>query len=224
LQAVKKYWWKLLGFVLVLYSIIIGLTIALPKTEMLLHTMRNVFYHVPLWFVMVILFTISFVYSILYLNKLNIKYDYYATAFAKVGVLFGVLGLVTGMIWARATWNTYWNNDPKLLGAAICLLIYFALFVLRSSVKDLDKRGRVAAVYNVFAYFLMYPAIYIIPSFTASSHPGGSGPDDEPLMVFKMMPKLRNIFYPAVMGWVLIGVWIAKNKYEIYNLQDKYEN
>ncbi len=223
MEFIKKYWWKLLGFGLVLYSITAGLTVKLPKSEMLMHTMRNVFYHVPMWFVMVVLFTISFIYSILFLNKQLIKYDLYATAFAKAGLLFGIIGLLTGMVWARAAWNTYWNNDAKLLGAAICLLIYFALFILRSSVKDLDKRGRVSAVYNVFAYFLMFPAIYIIPSFAASSHPGGAGPDDEPLMVFKMMPSLRGIFYPAVLGWILIGVWIAIIKFKIYLLEDHDE-
>ncbi len=216
-----KHWWKIVGFLLILYSFYAGLTISLPKNDMLMHTMRNVFYHVPLWFVMVLLYTISFVYAIIFLRSLKLEHEYYAHVYAKVGTLFGILGLLTGMVWARATWNTFWNNDPKLLGAAICLLLYFALFILRASIKDEDKKSRIAAVYTVFSYFLMFPAIYIIPSFMASSHPGGSDPNDEPLMVFKMMPKLRYIFYPAVIGWLTVGIWMAKIKYKIYILNEK---
>jgi heme exporter protein C len=217
----QKHWWKILSFSLLLVSIYFGLTIKIPYFPILEHTLRNVFFHVPMWFGMIILYTISFVFSILYLNKLNPAYDYRASAFGKAGTLFGLLGLVTGMLWARAAWGSYWNNDPKQIGAAICILIYLAYFVLRQSVKDPDKKGRIASVYNIFAYFLMFPAIYIIPGLLVGQHPGGASPDDEPLMVFKMAPSLRLIFYPAVIGWCLLGVWIAQLRYRIDQLNEQ---
>lgn len=219
-MQLKKYWWKITALLLLLSSVYYGLTTRIPIDNVIQESLRNVFYHVPMWFSMILLFTISFVYSLLYLNKGNPKYDVLATSFAVIGCLFGVLGLLTGMVWARVAWGSYWNNDPKQIGSAMCLLIYAALFVLRKSVTDDDKRGKLTAVYNVFAYFLMYPAIYLIPSFMVSSHPGGA--TDEPLMVFKMNPNLRAIFYPAVVGWILVGVWIAQLRYRFYQLKENH--
>jgi heme exporter protein C len=217
----QKHWWKILSLILLLGSIFFGLTTRIPKTG-IEESLRNVFYHVPMWFSMIIMFTISFVYAIMYLNTNKLRYELISHSFAVIGVLLGILGLLTGMIWARIAWGSYWNNDPKQIGAGLCLLIYFALFVLRQSVKDEDKKSKIAAVYNVFAYFLMYPAIYLVPAFMGGSHPGGMGPDDEPLMVFKMNPNLRLIFYPAVIGWVLVGIWIAQLRFRIYKIKEMY--
>jgi heme exporter protein C len=215
----QKHWWKILSLALLLYTVIEGFLKKIPYFGQNEETTRNVFFHVPMWFGMIILYTVSFVYSILFLSKLKPKYDHYASAFGKVGTLFGLLGLVTGMLWARVAWGSYWNNDPKQIGAAISILIYLAYFVLRQSIKDDDKKGRIAGVYNVFAYFLMFPAIYIIPGLLVSSHPGGA--NDEPLMVFKMDPTLRLIFYPAVIGWTLLGVWIAQLRYRVKKLNEQ---
>lgn len=218
----QKNWWKILALAILLYTIVIGFLVKMPSMDQLAQneeSTRNVFFHVPMWFGMIILYTISFVYTILYLRKFNAKMDAKAVAFANIGLLLNVLGILTGMVWARVAWGTYWNNDPKQIGAALCLLIYLAYFVLRQSIKDDDKKARIAAVYNVFAYFLVYPAIYIIPSLMASQHPNTAG--DESFMVFKMNPSLRYVFYPAVIGWTLCGVWMAQLKYRITFIKEK---
>jgi heme exporter protein C len=204
----QKHWWKILSLLLLIASIYFGLTTQIPYDQVLEHSLRNVFFHAPMWFGMVIMYTISFVYSIKFLSKQQLNNDLKSESFAKMGLVFNILGILTGMIWARVAWGSYWNNDPKLIGAAITLLMYLAYFVLRQSIPDENKKGRIASVYNVFAYFLMFPAIYIVPGFLASSHPGGAG--DSAFMVFKMKPSLRLIFYPACIGWILLGVWIAQ--------------
>lgn len=208
-----------MSLALLIYSVVSGFLKKVPKFDQLEETIRNVFFHVPMWFGMIILYTVSAVYSILYLRGFKVKHDLYAWAFARTGTVFGVLGLVTGMIWARVAWGSYWNNDPKQVGAAITVLIYFAYFVLRQSVKDDDKKGRLSAVFNIFAYFMMFPAIYIVPGMMVSSHPGGQG--DDALMVFKMDSTLRYIFYPAVIGWVLLGVWMAQLKARLEMVHDR---
>ena len=150
----RRYWWKILSIVLLLYTFIAGLLIPLPyktayEDSNLYESMRNFFFHVPMWFGQLILITVSLVYSIKYLRKPDITYDFYATEFARTGTVMGCLGLITGAIWANYTWGAAWSNDPKQIGAAIALLIYVAYFVLRNSMTDMDKRGRVAAVYNI---------------------------------------------------------------------------
>jgi heme exporter protein C len=124
-----------------------------------------------------------------------------------VGVLFGMMGIVTGMIWAKNTWGAYWTNDPKLNSAAIGMLIYLAYIVLRSSIEDEEKRARVSAVYNIFSFPIFVVLIFILPRLTASLHPGNGG--NPGFNSYDLDSKLRLVFYPAVIGWTLIGYWIA---------------
>ena len=92
-----------------------------------------------------------------------------------MGLIFGALGIITGMIWANYTWGSPWHGDPKQNGAAIALLVYLAYFILRSSVNNEEQRARLSAVYNIFAFVAMIPLIFIIPRLTSSMHPGNGG-------------------------------------------------
>ncbi len=183
-----------------------------------------------MWFGMMILFIISFVYSIKYLRGFNYRNDIYAKIYAAVGCLFGILGYTTGAVWANYTWVTDQGQslggilkEPKLIGAAIALLIYGAYFVLRGSFTDMDKRARISAVYNIFAFAMLFPSIWIIPRLVGSLHPGAPGGDSgNPALDPKDIDsRLRMVFYPAVIGWTLLGVWIATLKIRLELLRDK---
>src|ERR1700744_299794 len=122
----RKSWWKIVAVVLLVYTIIAGFLIKVPIIGNLQQTIRNLFFHVPMWFGQIILLTTSLVYSIKYLGKPYLRYDIYATAFAKTRIVMGFLGLITGMIWATFPWGEPWSNDPKQIAVAIALLIYLA--------------------------------------------------------------------------------------------------
>ena len=122
-----------------------------------------------------VLFTVSVVNSVKYLRNPIMKYDYYATEYARTGLVFGILGLITGAIWANFQWGAPWSSDPKQNGAAIAILIYFAYFVLKGSLTDEEKQARIGAVYNIFAFFMLFPTIWILPRLVESLHPGGQG-------------------------------------------------
>ena len=218
----RKSWWKILAGVLLIYTFTAGFLIKVPDIGNLKETIRNLFFHVPMWFGQIILLTTSLVYSILYLRKPNLKYDIYAASFAKTGILMGVLGLVTGAIWATYTWGEAWSNDPKQIGVAIALLIYFAYLVLRNAMPDIDKRAKVSAVYNIFAYFIYLPLIMILPRLVESLHPGGKGVDGNPgLNGADLDPAMRMVFWPAVIGWTLLGTWITTLNIRLYLIRDK---
>jgi heme exporter protein C len=183
-----------------------------------------------MWFGMMILFIVSFTYSIKYLRTTNYRNDIFASNFATIGSLFGILGYATGTIWANYTWITDQNQslasvlkEPKLIGAAIALLIYGAYFVLRGSITDIDKKARVSAVYNIFAFAMLFPSIWIIPRLVGSLHPGAPGSDSGNPALDKndMDAGMRMVFYPAVIGWTLLGVWIAIIKIRLQLLKDK---
>jgi heme exporter protein C len=173
-------------------------------------TVRNLFFHVPMWFCMQTLFIVSVIYAIMYLGKGKPIHDMYSLEFARTGLVFGMLGLITGAIWANYQWGKPWSGDPKQNGAAIALLIYLAYFVLRGSVNDDTKRARLSAVYNIFAFAMLFPTIWILPRLTESLHPGGQGSEGNPgLNPNDTTPEMEMVFLPAIIGWILLGVWIA---------------
>ena len=142
----------------------------------------------------------------------------------------GMLGYITGAVWANYTWITDQSQslgsvlkEPKLIGAAIALLIYGAYFVLRGSFTDIDKRAKTSAVYNIFAFLMLFPSIWIIPRLVGSLHPGAPGSDSgNPALNFNDIDShLRMVFWPAVAGWTLLGVWISTLQIRIELIRDK---
>lgn len=218
----KVKWWKVVCILLLLYAFTAGFLIRVPYIGNLYQTIRNFFFHVPMWFGQIALLTLSLGYSIAYLRTGNLKYDIRAVEYAKTGIVFGVLGLATGSIWARFTWGEFWSNDPKQIAAAIAVLIYCAYVVLRGSVDDMDKKARIASVYNIFAWFIYIPLIMILPRMVQSLHPGGmegaQGGGNPALGGDSLDPVMRSVFWPAVFGWVLLGIWISNLKIRYFLL------
>src|SRR5579863_8570086 len=215
-----KNWWKLLSFFLLLYTFTAGFLGKVPAKPILNETIRNLYFHVAMWFGMMIFFIISVIYSVKYLRRNNQIDDFYAVEYSRTGIVFGFLGLITGSVWAKYTWGAFWSNDPKQLGAAIALLIYFAYLVLRNSITDFDKQARIGAVYNIFAFAMLFPTIWIIPRLMESLHPGGMG---NPAFNTKDIDaRMRVIFwFGAIPGWALIGTWITTLRIRLKFLEEK---
>jgi heme exporter protein C len=203
----RKAWWKILCIVLLVYTVAGGFFFAVPRLSIVNETIRALYFHVPIWFGMVFLFLLSMIYAISYLRKHALQADIYSTAFASVGLAYGLLGIFTGMIWANYTWGTPWHGDPKQNGAAIATLVYLAYFILRGSIENEEQRARLSAVYNIFAFAAMIPLIFIIPRMADSMHPGSGG--NPGFNMYDLDSKMRMVFYPACIGWILLGVWIA---------------
>jgi heme exporter protein C len=203
-----KSLWKIIAGILVLYSVIGGFLIPVPDVNLLSESIRNVYFHVPMWFTMIALLGWSVVSAIMYLGKSESKDDVRSSQSAMAAIPFALIGLITGSLWGKMTWGTYWTSDPKLNGVAAALLIYIAYFVLRSSIQDDQKKARISAIYNIFAFVMMIVFILIIPRFTDSLHPGNGG--NPAVGSYDMNNTMRTVFYPAVIGWIMIGIWITK--------------
>jgi heme exporter protein C len=170
-----------------------------------------------MWFTMIFLYLISVIYSLKYLSSGAEKDDLIAVESANSGILFGILGLITGMIWAKFTWGAYWTNDPKLNGAAITSLMYLAYLVLRNSLDEEQKRAKISAIYNIFSFPVMVVLLFILPRMTDSLHPGNGG--NPGFNSYDLDKGMRMVFYPAVLGWILIGVWILSIRYRLRKLE-----
>ena len=207
---------KIFCVLLLTYTVIAGFLFDVPKLAILNETIRVLYFHVPMWFTMIFLLLMSSLNAYKFIANGDKNFDVKSYNYANVGVYFGVLGLITGMFWAKYTWGTYWTNDPKLNGSAIGLLIYFSYFVLRSSIKDESKKRKISSVYNVFAFAMLIPLIFILPRLTDSLHPGNGG--NPGFNVYDLDSQLRIVFYPAVVGFILLGIWITDIKLKLSKL------
>lgn len=220
-KTMTKYWWKVLAVILVLYTIIGGFLMEVPHKFILNESIRNLYFHVPMWFSMIFVFLLSVIYSIRYLRSNNPEDDLKAVESVNVGVFFGIMGLTTGMIWANYTWGEPWSNDPKQNSSAITMLLYMAYLVLRGSIDEEQKRARLSAVYNVFAFPVMLVLLFILPRMTDSLHPGNGG--NPGFNSYDLDSRMRMIFYPAVIGWILIGSWIVQLRFRYRRLADQFD-
>lgn len=214
----RKKWWKILAVVLIASTVIAGFLGPVPELFILNETIRNVYFHVPMWFTMISLYLVSVIYSIKYLNKGDRKFDFIAVEAVNTGVLFCALGLLTGMLWANITWGEPWPNDPKLNGSAIATLMYLAYLVLRNALEEEQKRAKISAVYNIFAFPVMIVMLYVLPKMTDSLHPGSGG--NSTFGDLDMDNYMRPVFYTAVVGWIMIGMWICSLRYRYRLLID----
>ncbi|MFN4083401.1 MAG: cytochrome c biogenesis protein CcsA [Bacteroidia bacterium] len=202
-------WWKYLSVLFLIYVLVAAFLMPVPQLPILEQSIRNLYFHVPMWFGMILLLMASAYNAIKHLSAKNqeLTFDFLSSSQAVIAMLFGIIGLATGMIWAKNTWGTYWTNDPKLNSAAIGMLMYAAYFVLRSSIVDEEKRARISAVYNIFCLPVFVVLIFVLPRLTDSLHPGNGG--NPGFSSYDLDSRMRMVFYPAVLGWTLLGFWLA---------------
>jgi heme exporter protein C len=217
----RQSWWKFLTVGLLMYTLIGGLLLEVPRLPILNETIRALHFHVTMWFGMILMLLVAAWNSVKYLRSNELKYDDIALEFTNAAILFGVLGIVTGMLWAKFTWGDYWSGDPKQNASAIGLLMYFAYLVLRGSLSDAQQRGRIAAVYNLFAFAAFIPLIFVLPRLTDSLHPGNGG--NPGFNAYDLDSKLRLVFYLAIVAWTLFGTWIATVRVRIRRLEREVE-
>ena len=186
---------------------------------------RNMLFHVPMSMVAFLAFLLGTIYSILYLVKKNYDYDRRARAASAGGFLFTALATITGSIWARFSWGTFWNWDPRETSIFILLLIYAAYFMLRSLLEESeDKKARIAAVYNIIAFVSVPFLMFVVPRITQSLHPGGGG-TEAPLLNLSgrthTAPSLETMFWISTLLFFLVFLWMKDLVTRAIRIQDK---
>jgi heme exporter protein C len=204
---ILKHWWKAVAVIQLLYVLLAGLLHPVPRLPILHEAIRNTFFHPPLWISMMVMLLISTIFSIRYLKNGKITDDVWAAEFARTALLFGILGCITGSVWAYFAWGALWPNDPKTNGVAIAMLMYFAYFILRGSLQDSMQKARLSAIYNIFAFSVFIPLIFILPRLTDSLHPGNGG--NPGFNQYDADGSITWIIRPAFVGFTLMGVWMT---------------
>lgn len=210
--------WKIA--LLIWMSVVFVAIFLLPPPQLQLGDVSRIFFfHVPLAWVAVLAFLLSFIYSIFYLRKKDLSYDNRAKTASRLGLLFTVLATISGSIFAKASWGSFWNWDPRETSIFILLLIYGAYFALRSAVENEERRAGLSAVYAVLAFLTVPFLVFVIPRVYQSLHPNDSVINSS--LRLQMSPAILITFLASMSGFTGLFVWIFKLETKVNRLMDE---
>jgi heme exporter protein C len=192
--------------------------------ERVMGEVQKVFYfHVGTAWTALLGFILGGVFSVIYLITKNLKWDKFQVAAIEVSLVFFLITIVLGSIWARPAWNTWWTWDPRLTTAAITELIYAAYFMLRQGIDDPDRRARFGAVYALVGA-LSAPITFFAIRLFRTIHPvviGGTNPEADG--GFSMTPDMLSAFFFALFAFSIIFIDLFWNRIRLGDLQEKVE-
>jgi len=192
--------------------------------EAIMGQVQRVFYfHVAVGWVGMLGFLVAAIAGIAFLIRKKSMWDVVSVAAVEIGMVFALANIVTGMIWARPIWNTWWTWDPRLTTATIMVLIYAAYFMLRSGIEDPDRRARFGAVYAIIG-FISVPLTFfsarlfrtIHPIVIGSNQPGATG-------AFDMSPHMMQTFMFALFTFSFVFADLLWHRIRLGELADKVE-
>jgi heme exporter protein C len=210
--------WKLLLLFWMCGVVIAAFTLPPPQTQ-LGEVSRIFFFHVPVAWVAALAFLTSFVLSILYLRKKDLAYDTKASVAARLGLLFAILATISGSIFAKSTWGSFWNWDPRETSVFILLLIYGAYFALRSAVEHEERRAALSGVYAILAFITVPFLVFVVPRVYHSLHPTDSVIDVK--LHIQMPPAILITFLASLAGFTLLFIWMFSLESRINKIADE---
>jgi heme exporter protein C len=184
---------------------------------------RNIFFHVPTAWTTVVAFLVSMWFGVQYLRKRNLDDDLRSEASASLGMMFCILATITGALWAKFNWGSFWNWDPRQTSIFILLLIYGAYFALRSAIENDETRARLSAVYAILAGLTVPFFIFILPRMVAGLHPGAAGDPEGagPVVEFKMSGPMFVVFFMGLIGFNLLYIWLLNIRVRVSRLEQQ---
>ncbi|MCE1165173.1 MAG: cytochrome c biogenesis protein [Bacteroidetes bacterium] len=178
---------------------------------------RIIYLHVPMSWIAVLSFLLSMIYSVQYLRKKDLMYDIRANSAAEVGFLFTILATVTGSLWAKFNWGSFWNWDPRETSIFILLLIYGAYFSLRSAIENHDQKAKLASVYAIIAFVTVPFFIFIMPRLVESLHPADTIVNSQGKIT--MNPVMLSIFLFSLFSFTMLFFWILNVRMRVEKLK-----
>lgn len=203
-------------FVIITTVLVATFTVPIPYIPALGDKARIIYLHVPMSWVAVVAFLVSMVNSILYLRKKILLYDTRSVVSAEIGFLFAILATITGSLWAKFNWGSFWNWDPRETSIFMLFLIYGAYFSLRSAIENPDQKARLSSVYSIIAFLTVPFFIFILPRLVDSLHPSDSIINKEGKIT--MNPTMFVIFISSLVGFTLLYIWIFSLKVRLMKL------
>jgi heme exporter protein C len=187
-----------------------------PLVPVLGRTTRVLYFHIPVAWVTVLALAWSMVQSLLYLRRRDLEHDHHAAAAAEIGILYCVAATVSGSLWAKAMWGSYWNWDPRETSIFFLLLIYGAYLALRGSIDSSERRARLAAIYSGVAFVAVPFLIFVVPRIYFTLHPD---PIINPRGRIDMDPRIRVVFFALLAGFTALFFWMLSLRVRVARLE-----
>jgi heme exporter protein C len=211
-------------FTAILFLISMGMVFFYAPMEAVMGNVQRVFYyHVAVGWVGMLSFFAAAIAGILYLKSKDRKWDLFALAAVEIGIVFTLLNIVTGSIWARPIWNTWWTWDPRLTTATIMELIYFAYLMLRQGIEDPERRARFGAVYVILG-FVSVPLTFFSARLFRTIHPvviGTNQPGAEGQ--FDMTPRMVHTFLFSLFTFTFVFIDLMWHRLRLGRFADQVE-
>lgn len=220
----KSSWEKPLAIISLILLLISAYAIFwYAPLEKVMREVQKIFYiHVGVAWNAFLAFFVVCISSILYLKTRKQRYDVVAAVSAEVGVLFLTLVLITGPIWGRSAWNTWWTWEPKLTACLVMWFIYLAYLLIRRSVAEKDKRATLAAVFGILG-FIDVPIVFLAVQWWGGYHPvlfGSQGGGLHPKMLHALI--ITVVAYSSLYLYFLQkGLALEQAKAEIQAIKDR---
>ncbi|TMQ74159.1 MAG: cytochrome C biogenesis protein [Candidatus Eisenbacteria bacterium] len=191
-----------------------------PLVPVLGETTRVLYFHIPAAWVTVVALGWSMLHSILYLRTRNLEHDHHAAAAAEIGILFCVVATVSGSLWAKAMWGSYWNWDPRETSIFFLLLVYAAYLALRSAIEQEERRARLSAIYSALAFVSVPFLMFVVPRIYFSLHPD---PIINPRGKLDMDPRIRIVFFAMLVGFTGLYAWLQSLRVRVARLEHRLD-
>lgn len=195
---------RVLLFVWIAAALAYGFLVA-PLVPVLGATTRVLYLHVPAAMVSFIALGWSMLHSILYLARRRMTHDDQAAGAAELGILFCIVATISGSLWAKAQWGSYWNWDPRETSIFFVLLIYAAYLALRGALEEGERRARLSALYSVLAFVTAPFLFFVVPRLYASLHPSPILPSKEGGSID---PRILACALAMLVGFIAVFFWM----------------
>ncbi len=224
--------WQIFLFLLLAFVSVAGIAFPIVKVPThwyqfpfipgLKENAKIIFFHVPTAWLSAVAFFMSTLYSFKYLRKKNLDDDAKSYAAAQLGIIFCILATVTGAVWAKFAWGSFWSWDPRQTSIFALLLIYGAWFALRSSIESEEKRATLSSVYSIIAFLTVPFFIFIMPRIMDGLHPGSlDDTNTGPVIDFKMNANMQLIFFLSLIGFTILFFWMWRLGYKSIIYKEK---
>ena len=182
----------------------LGFALFYAPREVVMGDVQRVFYfHVSAGWVGMVSFLVTAVAGVAYLVRRDMRWDVVAVASVEIGIAFILANVVSGSIWARPVWNTWWTWDPRLVTATVMELIYLAYLMLRAGIEDPERRARIGALYGV-AGFLSVPITFLSIRYVRTIHPVIIGSNPSAQGAFDMTPRMVQVFVFSLLAFTVL--------------------
>jgi len=194
-----------------------------PEEAVMGQVQRVFYFHVANAWLGMLGFLTSAVASVVFLRTKNLKWDVVSLSAVEIGLVFMLVTIISGSIWARPIWNTWWTWDPRLTTATIMELVYAAFLMLRSGIDEPERRARFGAVYSIIG-FISVPLTFLSIRIFRTIHPvviGGNDPSAQG--TFDMTPKMLQTFMFSLLTYSVIFIDLFWHRIRLGNLSERVE-